>query len=526
MTQSNEQANGARGARGLGVSPSEARAGGVPHGTRWLVGLCVVTACSWARALATGSLKVDENAPGAIVGSVLFLALLGGYWLMVSAWRHMLDSPPSDPRRLAYAGLAIASLMLPMLSNDVFSLFVYGSVAGSGHDLYTTAAWLPSSPFYGLMGQMWNSTVCVYGPTTLIATLPASVAGQSPLLALVLLRATWLVPTILVMEVSLRQLRDRPFFHAMVWLNPMWLIEGPGQLHTDMLGLVAITGGILLQLRGKHLRGWVAYAVAAVGKYSFVFTGLWFWLFGAKSTPDRGMRFFALAGFVMGVGVLSFSLFWQGPKTVTEPIHALSAMNPGGSIVEFGGHVVRLLEGHGIASPDLPAKAAVALERADKASIWLVLTLLTRAAALGIALRVLYVLLRRADPADPPPPIALGTGVLVVAVLTLASHRFQSWYLLAALPFFGLECTPAWQRWWVAVVGLAVTITFIQVLPKTAFLLSVWAVISNTGTILVFLMSLKARYWSFAEPRPPASVDDARREATAPGAPAWQRAGS
>jgi hypothetical protein len=517
MTQSNEQGGGAGSAGGFG---------GVSPGTRWLSGLSVVTACSWARALATGSLKVDENPPSAVVGSILFLALLGGYALMVSAWRHMLDAPPAQPRRLAYAALAIASLMLPMLSNDVFSLFVYGSVAGSGHDLYTTAAWLPSSPFYGLMGQMWNETVCVYGPTTLIATLPARLAGHSPLLALLLLRATWLVPTVFVMEASLRQLRDRPFFHAMVWLNPMWLIEGPGQLHTDMLGLVAITAGIVLQLRGKHLRGWVAYSVAAVGKYSFVFTGLWFWLFGAQTARDRGVRAFALAGFVLGVGALSFFPFWQGPKTLTEPIRALSSMNPGGSIVEFGGHIVRLVEGHGIASPDLPAKAAVALERSDKAFIWLVLTLVTRAVALGIALRVLYVLFRRTAPADAPPPIALGTGVLVVAVLTLASHRFQSWYLLAALPFFGLECTAAWQRWWVAVVAIAVTITFIQVLPKTAFLLSVWAVVSNTGTILVFLWSLRARYWSFAGPRPPASVGDARRAATAPGAPAWQRAGS
>jgi hypothetical protein len=64
--------------------------------------------------------------------------------------------------------------------------------------------------------------------------------------------------------------------------------------------------------------------------------------------------------------------------------------------------------------------------------------------------------------------IALGTGTLIVAVLTLASHRFQSWYLVAALPFFGLRCTAVWQRWWISVIPLAVGTEFIHVLPRTA----------------------------------------------------------
>ena len=87
------------------------------------------------------------------------------------------------------------------------------------------------------MGQMWNQTVCVYGPTTLIATLPARLAGNNPWLALLLLRLAWLSPTTLVMEVSFRQLRDRPFFHAMVWLNPLWIIEGPGSSTPTCSGL-------------------------------------------------------------------------------------------------------------------------------------------------------------------------------------------------------------------------------------------------------------------------------------------------
>jgi hypothetical protein len=412
-----------------------------PQKGRWLGGLVVVTACSWLRFAATGSPKVDENAPSALVGTLLFFGLLAGYALMVDAWRRFLVDPPAEPRRLAYAGLFVASLMLPMITNDVFSLFVYGSVAATGRDLYTTAQWLPTSPYYGLMGQMWNQTVCVYGPTTLIATIPAWLGRGHPMVALFALRTIWLLPTVLVMEASLRTLKDRPFFHTMVWLNPLWLMEGPGQLHTDMLGLLALTAGIVLQLR-RRVAGiplaWLSFAVAAVGKYSFLFAGPWFWLQGARSWQQRGARLPGLALALAAVAVPAFGLFWNGTRTLTEPIAALGRMNPGGSIVEVVGQVIFVLTGGTPASPSMPAKMAVAYEHATKAGIWTVLSTITRVVALAVGVRALLSMLGVNSPAGSPRPsdgpvddaadrrIAVGTGIIVVAALTLASHRFQS----------------------------------------------------------------------------------------------------
>jgi hypothetical protein len=471
----------------------------MPRERRWLLGLVTITACSWARLILTGSPKVDENRPSEAAATVLFAALVVGYGLMVSAWREMLAAPPEKPRRLAYAGLTVASLMLPMISNDVFSLFVYGSVAGAGHDVYTTAAWLSSSPFYGWLGQMWSQTVCVYGPTTLMATLPARLANGNVWLALLLLRAAWLVPTVLVLELSLRQLRDRPAFHTMLWLNPLWIVEGPGQLHTDMLGVLAVTAGILAQRRGSTLRGYALFAVAAVGKYSFLFAGPWFWLTGARTTRERLLRVPVLALVVLAVGAVSFAPFWHGPETLTEPVRALASMNPGGSIVEVVGRVVDILRGNAVAPVDLPAKAAVAFERSSKADVWLVLSLVTRALFVVVALRSLYLMWTGKR------GIALGTGCIVVAAITLFSHRFQSWYLLAALPFFALECPPAWQRWWIAVVAVAVSVAFIEVLPRTAWLLPVWGVVSNACVVVLFLYAPRARYWWSTPPGPASS---------------------
>jgi hypothetical protein len=470
---------------------------------RWLLGLGLVTACSWGRCLATGSPKVDENYPSELAGSLLLLLLIAGYGLLVLGWSGLLARPPGRPRRVAFTGLAVAAFMLPMLSNDVFSLLSYGSLAARGQDVYTTASGLPHSVWSPWVGELWNRTVCVYGPATLASTVPAALAGGNPWLALVLLRLTWFAPLALVMELSFRRLIDRPFFHTMVWLNPLWIVEGPGQLHADLLGLVAITAGIVLQRRGGVKSAYVCYGLATLGKYSFAFTGFWFWLFGAETAAKRALRIPALAAVLVGLGVLFFAPFWRGLATVTEPIRTLARMNPGGSIPEVVGIVVHALRTGQITPPDLPPSMAVALDRTTKGAIWQVVSLVMRLVALGVGVRVLRAMLRKPYDED---TISLGTGVLVVAFITLASHRFQSWYLMAALPFFGLRCTPVWQRWWIVAVAVSVAIGFVHVLPTNALLLPVWSAITTAGLMIVFLMSFRARYLNFDSLEEPAGA--------------------
>jgi hypothetical protein len=467
---------------------------------RFLLGLAVVVACSWGRWLATGSLKVDENYPSGTSGTLLFVTLAGGFALLVLGWTGFLRRPPSNPRKLAFGGLLVSALMLPMLSNDVFSVLTYGSTAARGHDVYTTAAFIPESTWYSWVGQRWSTKVCVYGPADLLFMLPAGFAGNSPWIALGVLRLTFFVPLVVAMETSFRLLGDRPFFHAMVWLNPLWILEGPGQLHADLLGLAAIAFGVAVQRRGRTKTAWVSYAFAVVGKYSFAFTGLWFWLFGTRRLGERLTRAAAMAGILAGVGVVLFAPFWHGPATLFEPIRALSATNPGGSITEVVGTIVHVVRGGALPSPNVPVREAMELDRAANAATWFVVSMLMKLVALGVTVRVLRAALRK--PVDDD-AIAYATGVIVVAAFTLASHRFQCWYLVAALPFFGLRCPDVWRRWWIAAVCVSVSMDFANVLPRTAVLFSAWVGLSTAALMVVFLMSFRARYWrlsGLAEP--------------------------
>jgi hypothetical protein len=486
---------------------------------RLLAGVAVVTAASWGRFFATASLKVDESYPGRAAGYALLGALVAGWYLAVTAWRKLLEEPPDHPRATAFAGLAVASAMLPMLSNDVFSLFSYGALAADGHDVYTTTAWLSRGAFYPWLGAHWSDTVCVYGPTTLLATFPAALARGSPWIALLALRVAWIAPVAFVMEMSLRRLRDRPAFHAMVWLNPLWLVEGPGQMHADLLGLAAIVAGIVLHLEGRVRGSFGLYAAAVLGKYSFAPAGLWFWLARAWSPAQRGRRLVTLAAVVGIVGVVAYAPFWSGVETLAVPLAALRRMNPGGSITEVLGIVVQYVRTGSVTAPDMAVQSAIELDRATKQASWTLVSWVVRGVFVVVAARIVPAMLRK-DASNED--VALGTGALTVALLTLASHRFQCWYLLAALPFFGLASTPAWRRWWVAAVAVAVPVDFGCVLERTSPVYPVWGAVTTGALVVVFVTSFRSRYFDLLRP----GRGGARPATRAQEAPSPQRAGS
>jgi hypothetical protein len=448
------------------------------------------------------------------VGLALLCALILGWALAAFGWRGILADPPRHPRRTAFLALGIAACMLPMLSNDVFSVLSYGSVAAQGHDVYSTTRWLAQSPFYPLLGDHWRNTPCVYGPAMLVASLPAGLASGNPWVGLFLLRVAWFAPLALVMELSLRRLADLPFFHAMVWLNPLWIVEGPGQLHADLLGLVALVAGMVMHPaihRGARLgSSFGLYAVALLGKYSFAPAGLWFWLSASRGGRDRVRRLAALVAIVAATATVFYAPFWHGWGTLTVPVRALGGMNPGGSITEVLGIVVQWLRTGSVTPPDMAVAAALAADRAAKESTWMAISWLQRLVCLAIVVRVLPSMLRQGAGA---PAIALGTGTVAIALLTIASPRFECWYLVAALPFFGLACPPAWRRWWIAAVSLSVPVDFGCMLDRSSPIYPVWGAVTTGAIVLVFVAWFPSRYLAFL------GRATARRPATEPAAP-------
>ena len=464
-----------------------------PEWIRWLLGLTLLTLCSWARWIGTGSLKIDENYPSEKFGTLLLLAMCVGWGLSVSGWAEMLSRPPQRPRRLAYAGLFIMAFMLPLLSNDIFSLFAHASLSSQGHDVYTSARSFPSSAWFSWIGERWRTSPSPYGPVTLVAAWPSVLGGNNPWLAELFLKLAWLVPLAVVMEISFRVFPDRPTFHGLLWLNPLFLVEGPGQLHPDLVGVLLITSGLLMRQRAPGLGGATAWSLATLSKLNLGFSLPWFWLSGTVTQAQRQRRGLLLLLSLLVWGTVLYIPFWRGPATLVGPLRAIAAnrlVTPS-PVVDCVETVVGFLRGEDFFLPKTQPAVAAGQDLEVRAFVWQVAQGLMQLLALAAILPLARSLLRGYNEKR----LAFATGAFVVALLTLASPKFQSWYLMSALPFFGLSCPPAWRRWWVWVVATSVTTEFSLALPPTAMLFSPCAAITTTATAVVFLSWFRARYW-------------------------------
>jgi len=470
----------------------------------YLAGLALLTACSWGRWLATGSLKVDENTPGPVAGTALFVVLVAGWALLLWGFRGILADaldegtvavfPAAQLRRIAFAGLAIASLMLPMVSNDVYQLFQWSSLAAHGRDVFTSTAAFSSSEWRGYVGARWLGTLCHYGPVSLVSAMPSALAHGNPWIALALVRTSWLVPLIAVMLLSFRLLPSSRAFHAMVWLNPLWVLEGPGQLHCDLVGFTLLTAGVVLAMRGRTAPAVILYALAVVSKYTFVFAGPWFLLFDPGSARRRLGRALAMAAAIALCGAVLYAPFWQGTRTLTAPIADILTEKPGGTLVEVVTDLV--LVARGVSPATLRAPDSV-LGGPDEHALlgggWLVVaavTLALKGVTLAVGARLLYVMLRSGQ----PEVTAVGTGALIVVAATLGAPKFEPWYLLPALPFFGLSCTQAWRRWLTTAVALSVLPTFANILPAASPIVPVWGVVTTGANVAWFVALFRSRY--------------------------------
>jgi hypothetical protein len=465
---------------------------------RWLLGLAILAVSSWARWFATGSLRIDENYPAELPGSLIYGALMIGWSLVVWGWVGLLKRPPERPRQLAYAGLAVMAFMLPMLSNDMYGLFTYAGLAIRGQDVYTTVQSLPSSVWFSWIGERWRDTPSPYGPVALLFAAGPSIAGEhQPLVGILLLRVLWYLPLIAVMELSSRVFRDRPFFHTMLWLNPLILLEGAGQLHLDLLGAMAITAGLIAQSTGPRIWGAVGWAGATLCKWNDVITAPWFWLAGARTWGQRLKSLGLMAVVLVALSVAAYLPFWRGTETVLEPFRAMTSQTlvPGGSVVDVVGELGSMLRKGDSFDPNMPVVERVARQRAARESIWRMAQRVMSLVSLVALLPLFRALFRKHDEAL----VAPASGVFVIVALTLASPKFQSWYLMSALPFFALSCPPAWRRWWPWVIFAAVTQEFPLALPRNAALFMP-AVGFGTGlTVIVFLGSFRQRYYRWQE---------------------------
>ncbi len=237
----------------------------------------------------------------------------------------------------------------------------------------------------------------------------------------------------------------------------------------------------------------MAWSLATVAKLNFGLAAPWFLLSGTRGWPDRVRRALVLALTLAATATILYTPFWRGPETVLGQLQGLrtNTFVPGGTLVDVVGTVAGGLAG---------SKVTPRVELFDPRQQ----DVRTRAAQGRAAARDAHCPGGHHPARARPAPrdldedrLALATGAFIVAMVTLASPKFQSWYLMTALPFFALCCPPEWRRWWVWAVATSVAPEFALVLPRSAFLFSPWA-LTTLASVVVFLLSFRARFWTLA----------------------------
>ncbi|WP_440101143.1 polyprenol phosphomannose-dependent alpha 1,6 mannosyltransferase MptB [Streptosporangium sp. H16] len=194
-----------------------------------------------------------EAHPGAHLAIALgaVAIVLGGLGLAAalrSRWRP-------DPRRLLYAGCAVAGLLAflpPSGSADHLNYAAYGRLVTLGQDPYAiTPAALPGDPVTGAVEE-WAGVTSVYGPVaTAVQALASFVGGDSVRLtvfAMAVVNAAAFIGTALLLHRFARGNADLQRRAALLWtVNPLMIYHLAAGMHVDTLAIACMVAALTVR---------------------------------------------------------------------------------------------------------------------------------------------------------------------------------------------------------------------------------------------------------------------------------------
>jgi len=175
----------------------------------------------------------------------------------------------------------------------------------TGHDVYTTVSWLPHSVWYP--GRERWAEKCVFtGRQPSLAPFRRPSRGQ-PVLAMVVLRLAWFVPS--------RSSWSCPSDASWTALLSRHGLAQPSLARGGAGSSTPISWGHRRDRRHPPAEGGGRRRLAALRarrarKYSFAFTGVWFWLFGPDA-PAATPAAPAMAAVVLVLSIFCFAPFWR-----------------------------------------------------------------------------------------------------------------------------------------------------------------------------------------------------------------------
>lgn len=311
----------------------------------------MIVLSSWLRVLWAGTVKVDGALLNDMPLLVVFSLFVGGLvFYTISCyrlWRSNELSGISSVKIFAYISALIFSCMLPMLSNDIYSVLAYGDASNKGIDVYTVTDQLAVSPYFSYVSELWKTAPCVYGPVSLSVTKIACLIGGGDLyLSLFAYKIIALLWAAIFIEAMSRVALLRGLSAGVllfILLNPLFLLQSLGQLHCDGIA-VALVACMLYFFDAKRWYlafAMVGLAVLAKMSYVLVLPYLIVGLYLESKEWSKTMLRASIGLLITALTVVGLYLpYCSSSETVTKPFNFLVHQSPSKSIVEIGGDIL------------------------------------------------------------------------------------------------------------------------------------------------------------------------------------------
>ena len=421
---------------------------------------------SWYRAYVAGTLMVDGHGLAGVAVIIVFAGFVGALLTFSFSFYQLWKADTLDHhaiRLLAYPLVVIFSAMLPLLSNDIFSLIAFGDAANHGADVYATAHAMSLSPYAIYITELHRSGTFVYGPICLYTAQIAAWLGHGHIIyALLAYKIICILWAAVFIECcyKIAQWQGVPNRNFLfIICNPLFLIQAVGQLHCDEVAIAFSVAMFYTVLRERWLLAFTFCTLAVAVKMSFVLLFPFVIVALFISQKDYWQSTIKLLmGLVLAIALL-IAIYLPVYSTLTNlatPFHTVFEQTPTKSIAEAGGYIINYAPQLFHYTPSDNSNAQLLA--------WNLMKYICQLAALLLSATVFFRFLKSEK------TIATWTSVflrLLLLFLFLYSHVYYPWYLLVILPFLWYERDVNFRTWLFVITCATSVIDLVAVVDRT-----------------------------------------------------------
>lgn len=432
---------------------------------------------SWLRWFSTGSLRADENyiVRGDAYVWIYVLGYLASFWSLVWVYYKIVFNQTNfslsllETKRLSQIALIVFYFMTVMFASDIYSYLAEGELATRGIFTYTDGSKVSESKFIDYISHWWRDCPNHYGPPLLFVFFLSVKMGVSVMGSYIALKTILLIISLAFVEIVYsiflkHVVQTHHNMFAFIVLAPLFMIEGVGQTHVEIIIVFLIALSIYFYLEVKFF--WfilfIALALSCKIMYSAVLIPFVLALYYTKFfTTKQYAHFFrysllSILGILCIIGI-SYIPVWEGVETITNPIKYHGTKTPsrsfteitilvykfGGELIQNGFNILGLLDkAH---QPDFFPKVQVLEYQKKVAPIFAFIGLL-------LAIWNLIPLLG----SKKPERVLYFFAKLWIIVITVYSPIFNPWYFMPVLLFLIYTSDKSWLIYGIFVVSQSI----------------------------------------------------------------------